>query len=115
MKITDIIALAKQGYKPADIKELLTLAEPEKDPEPKKEKDPEPEKDQEKEKDPEPEKDPEKEKDPEPEEVKKLKGEITDLTARLEKLQEANTKKDTGGNSQEDPLEIFNKAYQNLF
>lgn len=28
MKLTDIIALAKQGYKPNDIKELLTLAEP---------------------------------------------------------------------------------------
>ena len=26
MKLTDIIALAKQGYTPADIKELLTLA-----------------------------------------------------------------------------------------
>lgn len=33
MNLNDIIALAKQGYKPADIKELLTLAddqEPEK-------------------------------------------------------------------------------------
>lgn len=29
MKLTDIIALAKQGYKPADIKELLTMADPE--------------------------------------------------------------------------------------
>lgn len=29
MKINDIIALAKQGYKPADIKELISLAEPE--------------------------------------------------------------------------------------
>lgn len=29
MKLADIIALAKQGYKPGDIKELLTLAEPE--------------------------------------------------------------------------------------
>lgn len=28
MKLTDIIALAKQGYKPTDIKELLALAEP---------------------------------------------------------------------------------------
>ena len=27
MNITDIIALAKQGYKPGDIKELITLAE----------------------------------------------------------------------------------------
>jgi len=28
MNIGDIIALAKQGYKPADIKELLNMAEP---------------------------------------------------------------------------------------
>lgn len=27
MKLTDIIALAKQGYKPADIRELIALAE----------------------------------------------------------------------------------------
>lgn len=45
MNIKDIIALAKAGYKPGEIKELLELAVP--DPEPEK-KDPEP--------DPEPEK-----------------------------------------------------------
>jgi len=28
MKLSDIIALAKAGYKPADIKELLTIDEP---------------------------------------------------------------------------------------
>lgn len=50
MNIKDIIALAKAGYKPGEIKELLELAVP--DPEPEK-KDPEP--------DPEPER-----KDPEP-------------------------------------------------
>lgn len=31
MNITDIIALAKQGYKPSDIKELLEMAVPVKD------------------------------------------------------------------------------------
>ena len=50
MNIKDIIALAKAGYKPGEIKELLELAVP--DPEPEK-NDPEP--------DPEPEN-----KDPEP-------------------------------------------------
>ena len=30
MNIADIIALAKQGYKPSDIKELIAMAEPEK-------------------------------------------------------------------------------------
>lgn len=34
MNIVDIIALAKAGYKPADVKELVALATPE--PEPKK-------------------------------------------------------------------------------
>ena len=34
MKITDIVALAKQGYTVADVKELLSLAETTPDPEP---------------------------------------------------------------------------------
>lgn len=41
MNIKDIIALAKAGYKPGEIKELLELAVPE--PEPEKEPEPEPE------------------------------------------------------------------------
>ena len=48
MNIKDIIALAKAGYKPGEIKELLELAvpdpEPEKAPEPEQ-KEPEPEPD----------------------------------------------------------------------
>lgn len=43
MNLTDIITLAKQGYKPGDIRELIELSkvsEPEPQPEPKK--DPEP-------------------------------------------------------------------------
>jgi len=46
MKLSDIIALAKAGYKPSDIKELLTIDEPKpddkKDPEKKEEKKTEP-------------------------------------------------------------------------
>lgn len=34
MKLTDIIELAKQGYKPNDIKELISLSEPEPEPTP---------------------------------------------------------------------------------
>lgn len=56
MKFTDLIALAKQGYSPKDIKDLLALAEPEpedpKDTEPEDPKDTEPE--QKDPKDPEP-------------------------------------------------------------
>lgn len=42
MKFSDIVDLAKAGYKPSDIKELLTLTEPkevESDPVPEKEPD----------------------------------------------------------------------------
>lgn len=50
MKFDDIIALAKAGYKPNEVKELLAMAEPtpEPDPEPTPEPDPEPEKKEEK-------------------------------------------------------------------
>ena len=43
MNLTDIVALAKQGYKPADIKELMALAEPQAEPEPEKEPEVKPE------------------------------------------------------------------------
>lgn len=56
MKISDIIELAKLGYKPGDIKELLSMETDKKDPEPDDKKDPEPDD----KKDPEPDK-----KDPE--------------------------------------------------
>ena len=55
MKFSDIVALAKAGYKPSDVKELLELCET--DPETKK-KDIQPEVN-ESGKDPEPEKEPE--------------------------------------------------------
>lgn len=55
MKISDMIELAKLGYKPGDIKELLSMETDKKDPEPDDKKDPDPDK-----KDPEPDK-----KDPE--------------------------------------------------
>ena len=50
MKFDDIIALAKAGYKPNEVKELLAMAETtqEPDPEPTPEPDPEPEKKEEK-------------------------------------------------------------------
>ena len=44
MKISDIIELAKLGYKPGDIKELLSMETDKKDPEPDDKKDPEPDK-----------------------------------------------------------------------
>lgn len=73
MKLTDLIALAKAGYKPGEIKELLAL-EPAAPPEPEK-KDPEP--------DPEPE-----EKEPEPD-YKKL---YEESQKKLKAAQKANIK-----------------------
>lgn len=43
LQLTDIIALAKQGYKPGDIKELLAIEIPENTPEPVQEEQPQPE------------------------------------------------------------------------
>ena len=43
MKFSDILDLARQGYKPSDIRELLSMTEPEPEPEPKPEPEPEPE------------------------------------------------------------------------
>ena len=60
MKLTDIIELAKQGYKPADIRELLKI-ETETEPQPQQDPEPQPEQSAE---DPEPEQSAE---DPEPE------------------------------------------------
>ena len=42
MKLTDIIELAKQGYKPADIRELLKI-ETETEPQPQQDPEPQPE------------------------------------------------------------------------
>ena len=76
MTIADIIALAKQGYKPGDIKELIELAKtvPESEPEKK-----EPEK-----------KEPEK-KEPEKKEPEKKEHEF-DYAAEIEKLKQENEK-----------------------
>lgn len=54
MNIKDIIALAKAGYKPGEIKELLELAVPEPEPEPEPKKEPEPEQKEPEQKEPEP-------------------------------------------------------------
>ena len=69
MTIADIIALAKQGYKPGDIRELIELSKTVPEPAPE----PEPE--------PEPEPAPDDKKEPEP-----------DLTAEIEKLRQENEK-----------------------
>lgn len=81
MKFSDILDLARQGYKPSDIRELLSMdtetkSEPEPEPEPKPEPKPEPN----------PEPDPEPEPEPEPD-YKKM---YEDTLKKLDVLQKAN-------------------------
>ena len=75
MKFSDILDLARQGYKPSDIRELLSM-EIEPKPEPK----PEPEHE------PEPKPEPEPEQKPEPDYKKMYK----DTLKKLDALQKAN-------------------------
>ena len=82
MKLDDIIALAKQGYKPSDVKELIELSkdEPEYEPEDK------------------PEYEPEDEPEDELEDENEKQKEIDELKGQIKKLQEENARKDNSDN-----------------
>lgn len=110
MKFGDLIALAKAGYKPSEIKELLSMdaessAGVEKPAEtaPKEETQPEPEKTEEKPAEPEAEK---------PEDINndmhELQAEIDRLRQQLAKAQKENTMTDMSG-SLKDPQEELNE------
>lgn len=107
--LTDIAVLAKAGYSPADVKEILTMqkAEPEKKPdEPaaipaKEQRQPEQEKDKEPEKP-----DASKEKPEEPEKDAKQE-EIDQLKEQIKKLEEANASKDVSGNKDNKQMDNF--------
>ena len=100
MILTDIIALAKAGYSPKDIKDLIALSEP--TPQAPGAQDPEPE--------PEPEKKPEPEtpsiEDPtkeipaidEKSNVINYEEKVKELEAKIAELQKENTSKDISGN-----------------
>lgn len=93
MNLTDVIALAKAGYKPADIKELVSLAEPEQKDDSKDDSKDEPKEDSKE--------DPKEDSKDEPKdnkEIEDLKKEISDLKQALKTAQEANVKKDASGN-----------------
>ena len=93
MKLEDIIALAKQGYKPADIKELVALAEVEQPKEEPKEQ---------------PKEEP-KESNKEIEELKKMIAEqsskLADSQKALEELQKGYTREDVTNNGKTPTLE----------
>ena len=80
MKLDDIIALAKQGYKPSDVKELIELSkdEPEYEPEDEQED--------------------ELEDEPEDELEDEKQKEIDELKEQIKKLQEKNARKDNSDN-----------------
>lgn len=118
--LDDIIELAKQGYKPADIKELIELSKSEGE----KPKDSKPEDDQKGQpKDSKPEDDQkETPKDSKPEDgavdykekVTQLEGELQKTKELLQKLQTENTKKDASGGNEKTDAEAFAEAMKSF-
>lgn len=108
MKFSDILALAKQGYSPKDIKDLLALSDPD-EPEPKQdtedEQDPEQKQDTEDKQDPEQKQDPEPKQDPKQPEDKDAK--IIDLEKKIAELQKLNTTKDLSDKKPKSDDDIF--------
>ena len=86
MKLDDIIALAKQGYKPSDVKELIELSKGEPEEEPKDEPEEEPKDEKQK--------------------------EIDELKEQIKKLQEENSRRD---NSDNDGLKSDDEKLVDLF
>lgn len=110
LNITDIIALAKQGYKPSDIKELLELGqatEPIPDEETAQAETPD-----EKEPIPEDKAEPVKE-DPE-KDAEALRAEIISLNDKIKELQKQNTKQDISGEVKSD-MEKFEELVKNFY
>lgn len=118
--LDDIIELAKQGYKPADIKELIELSKSE-GPKPEDKKPKDDPKGQPKDSKPE---DDHKEtpKDSKPEDdavdykekVTQLEGELQKTKELLQKLQTENTKKDASGGEEKTDAEVFTEAMKSF-
>ena len=106
MKLNDIITLAKHGYKPSDIKELIELSKDEPKDEPGNEPEDEPGNEPEDEPGDEPEDEPEGR--PRGEKQK----EIDKLKEQIKKLQEENARKD---NSDNDDLKSDDEKLVDLF
>ena len=115
MKFSDILALAKNGYSPKDIKDLLALADPEEqEPEPEPQPEPEPKPKQEPEKqEPEPKQKQEPEKqEPEPKQKQEpddKDAKIIDLEKKIAELQKLNTTKDLSDKKPKSDDDIFNE------
>ena len=123
--LDDIIELAKQGYKPADIKELIELSKSEgTKPEDKKPEDDQ-KKEQPKKENPEDDQKKEQPKDDQKEQPKDdavdYKGKVTQLEEELQKtkellqkLQTENTKKDASGGNEKTDAEAFAEAMKSF-
>ena len=110
MKLNDLIALAKQGYSLADIRELVSLADvQEQDETQQEEKDgseeTETEKDEGGEKEHEPEKD---------DDAVDYKALFMAEKEKVEKLQKQNIKKDNSGNEPENQEQILEDIFRNF-
>ena len=103
MKFSDILALAKNGYSPKDIKDLLALSDPD---EPEQEK-PEPEPDQKQEPEPEQKQEPEPEQKQEPDKPDDKDAKIIDLEKKIAELQKLNTTKDLSDKKPKSDDDIF--------
>jgi hypothetical protein len=109
LNLTDIVALAKQGYKPNDIKELIELtkeapAEPTSDEQPKPDEKPAENKPEEEEK-----KDGEASPDQldYKEEVEKLKAQLQETENKLSKLQKENVRRNADTGDKKPDAEAF--------
>ena len=114
MKFTDIIELAKQGYKPSDIKELIELSKEEPKEEPKEAQTPAKEQIEEQ---PEEKREEVKEKEPETPSDDSLdyKKKIEELEATISKLQKENTRKNIAdSDDQRSSVDVFNDAMRNF-
>ena len=97
MNISDIVALAKAGYKPSDVKDLINLASSKEEPRQDEEKDQDKKSEQHDDGKEQPKEAPKKSTDDSPKEanaIDEYKKEIEDLKSQLQKLQSDNVHKD---------------------
>lgn len=125
MKFSEMMELAKAGYKPSEIKEMHDLEsiadkekdkEPEKEPEKETEKETEkePEKETEKEPEKEPDKEPEKEPEKEPDKDINYKAKFEETEAKLKKLQEKNRHQNADSGDKESAFDIVAEAVRSF-
>lgn len=104
MKFSDILALAKNGYSPKDIKDLLALSDPD---EPEKQEPEQEKQEPEQKQEPEPKPEPEPEQKQEQEQPDDKDAKIIDLEKKIAELQKLNTTKDLSDKKPQSDDDIF--------